>query len=70
VRAWFLFLLCVLFAGVVSASDCLVGDVDGDCRVGFNDVLHMADQWLAGPGDLPELTADLDNILRYCPTSG
>jgi hypothetical protein len=39
------------------AADCPVGDLGGDCAVGFDDLVMFAEQWLGNGG-----SANLDNI--------
>lgn len=34
----------------VVEPECPLGDLSGDCKVGFADVMLMAEQWLDGPG--------------------
>ena len=52
-------LICLLgvlaSAVVVVASECPNGDLSGNCAVGFEDVLILAQNWLGGgrnPGDI------------------
>ena len=34
---------------------CPDGDMDGNCRIDFNDVKFLADRWLDGPGSAADI---------------
>jgi len=62
-RIWLLALsLIVLLAGAAGAGPCPVGDLDGNCKVDWQDVLRFAQQWLDPAGCSGSDCADLDAI--------
>ncbi len=48
------FLYDVIIFEVVEGDGCPSADLTGDCFVDFNDFTIMANQWLTGPGYIPE----------------
>jgi len=48
------FLYDVVTFEVVAGNNCPSADLTGDCFVDFNDFALMADQWLTGPGYIPD----------------
>ena len=48
------FLYDVVPFEVVEGDNCPSADLTGDCFVDFNDFALMADQWLSGPGYIPD----------------
>ena len=53
-------LISVCVCAVSLFADCPVGDLDGDCEVGFGDVQQLAFEWLNSNCEMPECAEDLD----------
>ena len=49
-RISLLVLFAVISCGVFCIADCPVGDLDGNCSVGIEDLAIMGGQWLDVPG--------------------
>ena len=46
------------FTTRTTGADCPLGDLDGDCSVGFADLLLFADHWLEGVGSKGDITGN------------
>jgi hypothetical protein len=60
VKAGLLCAAIMLLSGNVSMATCPVGDLDGDCRVNFVDLIGFSSQWL-NPGCTDSPCADLND---------
>ena len=48
----FLLMLIVPFGYIYGCPD---GDLTGDCKVDFDDIMLFAGEWLAGPGSIANI---------------
>ena len=61
-KSFFSLIIVVLLGGSAFAALCPQGDLNGDCKVDFEDIKAFAEQWLNVGGCSHSGCADFDSI--------